>query len=98
MKICYKLNEDTREPTIICQPSINTNSSILKGSEIIAGGSIIIPIDIRVEETTKSITRKGINSINPIWKARVSSLIIKAGSPPENPIAPDSFQGLFPLR
>jgi hypothetical protein len=35
------------------------NKSILKGRDIIMGGSIIIPIDINVLETTISITRNG---------------------------------------
>ena len=43
------------------------------------GGSIIIPIAISVEETTMSITRKGMKSIKPIWNALVSSLSMNAG-------------------
>ena len=41
------------------QPSTSTNSSSLNGSEIIAGGSIIMPIDIRVDATTRSMIRNG---------------------------------------
>ena len=41
------------------QPSTRTNSRILNGSEIITGGSIIMPIDISAEATTRSITRNG---------------------------------------
>jgi len=55
------------------------NSNILKGRDIITGGSIIIPMDIRVLETTMSITRNGIYIKKPILKAIVSSLIINAG-------------------
>ncbi len=46
--LCYKLYELTIVPTISCQPSTSTKSIILNGSEIIAGGSIIIPIAIVV--------------------------------------------------
>ena len=38
----------------------NTNSKILNGNEMVVGGSIIIPIDINTEDTTISITIKGI--------------------------------------
>ena len=75
----YVLNEVTIVPVRSCQPSTRTKSMILNGIEIIDGGSIIIPIAIRVEEITISMTRKGMKSKNPIWKARVSSLMIKAG-------------------
>ena len=37
-----------------------TKSSILKGMEMVVGGSIIIPMDISTEATTISITTKGI--------------------------------------
>ena len=43
------------------------------------GGSIIIPIDIKVEATTISITIKGMYITNPIIKAVLSSLTIKLG-------------------
>ncbi len=42
-----------------CQPSTITNSSTLKGIEIITGGSIIIPIDMSVDATIISITMNG---------------------------------------
>ena len=45
---------------IRAQPSASTNSRILKGMEIVVGGSIIIPILIKVDATTISITIKGI--------------------------------------
>ena len=38
-----------------------------------------MPIDISTEATTISITRKGIKTKNPISKALLNSLIIKAG-------------------
>ena len=41
------------------QPLTVTNSSSLKGSETMVGGSITIPMDIRVVATTISISRKG---------------------------------------
>jgi len=44
--------ELTIVPTISCQPSTSTKSIILNGSEIIAGGSIIIPIAISVVKQT----------------------------------------------
>jgi hypothetical protein len=41
------------------QPSTSTNNRSLKGTEIIAGGSIIIPIDAVTEAMTISRMRKG---------------------------------------
>src|SRR3546814_19207673 len=61
------------------QPSTSTKKISLKGSEIITGGSIIMPIDMRMEATTMSMLRKGRNSRKPISKARRSSLTMKAG-------------------
>ena len=52
---------------------------ILKGSEIIIGGNIIIPMDMRIDAVTMSIIRNGRKSIKPISKARRSSEIIKDG-------------------
>lgn len=43
-----------------------TNNNILNGNEIITGGNIIIPIDIKTLATTISITKKGTKTINPI--------------------------------
>src|SRR3546814_13602727 len=62
------------------QPSTSTKKISLKGSEIITGGSIIMPIDMRIEATTMSMMRKGRNSRKPISKARLSSLIMQAGT------------------
>ena len=70
----------TKPSLSIYQPSITTKKIILKGRDIITGGSIIIPILINVAETIISIIRKGRNIKKPISKARLSSLIINAGS------------------
>ena len=43
-----------------CEFRKRLNNKTLKGNEIITGGNIIIPIDIKVLETTISITKKGI--------------------------------------
>ena len=43
------------------------------------GGIIIMPIDMRVEATRKSMTRNGMKIRKPIWKAVRSSLTTKAG-------------------
>ena len=48
------------------QPSIKTNNINLKGSEMMIGDSIIIPMDISTAATTRSITKKGTNNKNPI--------------------------------
>jgi hypothetical protein len=55
------------------------NRMSLKGMDIITGGSMIIPMDMRALATTMSITIKGINKSIPILKATVSSFRIKAG-------------------
>ena len=44
------------------------------------GGSITIPMDISVLDTTRSIIRKGINIRNPMVNALFSSLRIKEGT------------------
>ena len=46
---------------------------------IVVGGKNIIPIETRTEATTKSITRNGKNTTNPILKAVLSSDNIKDG-------------------
>src|SRR5690348_369851 len=61
------------------QPLTMTNSSSLKGSEISAGGSIIMPIDIRADETTTSMTRNGTKMTKPMMKADFSSDSTNAG-------------------
>ena len=65
---------------VSAQPSTSTNSSSLNGIETIVGDSIIMPSDIRVDETTRSMIRKGRKIRKPIWKAVLSSLVTKAGS------------------
>jgi hypothetical protein len=62
------------------QPSTSTNSRSLKGSDIMTGGSIIIPIERSMLATTISIIRKGMKIRNPISKAVFNSLIAKAGT------------------
>ena len=44
-----------------------------------AGGSIIMPMDMRVELTTRSITRNGRKIRKPIWNAVLSSEMMNAG-------------------
>src|SRR3954452_15739140 len=61
------------------QPSTRMNSRILNGSEMKTGGSIIIPIDINVDETTRSMIRNGRKIRKPIWNAVLSSEMTKAG-------------------
>ena len=43
----------------------------LNGKDIITGGNIIIPIDMRTDATTISIIRNGMKIKNPISNARV---------------------------
>ena len=43
-----------------------TKSRIFSGVEITTGGSCIIPTDVVIEATTKSITKKGKNKTAPI--------------------------------
>ena len=62
------------------QPSTSINNMILKGSEISTGESIIMPIDISVLATTRSMITNGMNSRNPIWNAVLSSLVRNAGA------------------
>src|SRR5581483_234093 len=69
----------TRDLTMRYQPSTMTNSSSLKGSEISAGGSMIMPIEMSVLATTMSMIRKGMKMKKPIWKAVFSSLMMNAG-------------------
>ncbi len=57
---CYITKPFIIEIIIKFQPSAKTNSKILNGIEIVVGGSIIIPIDIKVDATTISITINGI--------------------------------------
>ena len=65
----------TSEPMSRFQPSASTNSMILNGSEMTAGDTIIIPIDISTLATTMSMMRKGMNTTKPIWNAVFNSLV-----------------------
>src|ERR1700744_4374232 len=62
------------------QPSTSTEKIRLNCNDTTAGGSIIMPIDINTEATTRSMIRKGRNSRKPISKARFNSEIMKAGT------------------
>src|SRR4051794_28072188 len=69
----------TRDPQTRFHPSTRMKRRILNGSEMKTGGSIIIPIDISVDETTRSMIRNGRKIRNPIWKAVLSSEMMNAG-------------------
>jgi hypothetical protein len=80
---CASLRQNSlaaRLPISSAQPSTSTNSSSLNGSETMVGLIIIMPRLISTDETTRSITRNGRNSMKPIWNAVLSSLVTKAGS------------------
>jgi hypothetical protein len=55
------------------------NRMSLNGMDIMTGGSMIMPIDMRELAVTMSITINGINNNIPILKATVSSLRMNAG-------------------
>src|SRR5579863_1936364 len=82
------------------QPSTTTNNMILNGSDTRTGDSIIMPMDINTLATTRSMTRKGMNTMKPIWNAVFSSLVMKVGintdsgtsSGEANCGLPDSFE------
>ena len=65
------------------------NNKSLNGRDIIAGGNINIPMDIKVLDTTKSINKNGKYIKNPIWKAVFNSLIANAGT--------NTCKGIFSL-
>ncbi|CSI47826.1 Uncharacterised protein [Vibrio cholerae] len=75
----YKAKLPAKVDRIRFQPSTNTNNINLNGKETIMGESIIIPMAMSTEATTKSMIKKGKNSIKPIWKAVFNSEVIKAG-------------------
>jgi hypothetical protein len=56
----------TKDPTVILHPSTKTNNNNLNGSATNIGDNIIIPSDIKMDEITISITKKGKNKRNPI--------------------------------
>lgn len=62
-----------------CQPSMTIKNINFMGSEIITGGSIIIPKLIKIEATIISITKNGRNIKNPISKEVRNSLTRNAG-------------------
>ena len=64
---------------IMPHPSTRTKSRILKGSEIITGGSIIMPMDMSAAETTRSMMRKGMKMTKPMMNAARSSESMKDG-------------------
>lgn len=90
----YYLKLVTNDLTNKFQPSAKINIKILNGNEIIAGGNIIIPKDIRMLDTTISIIRNGTNKQKPIINARLSSLIMNAGTTTSKPIS-STFSGRF---
>src|SRR5581483_6206562 len=49
----------SKEPTSRFQPSTSTNKTSLNGSDTSTGGKNIMPIDIRIDATTRSSTRNG---------------------------------------
>jgi len=51
----------------------------LNGREMKTGGSIIMPMLISVDATTRSMIRNGRKIRNPIWNAVLSSEIVQAG-------------------
>ncbi len=53
------LNDWTKLENSSSQPFRDTNKSSLNGMEIMDGGSITMPMDISVQDTTMSISRKG---------------------------------------
>ena len=54
------------------QPSTRMKSRILNGSEIITGGSIIMPIDISAADTTRSMTRNGMKITKPMMNNEIT--------------------------
>ncbi len=55
-----------RLPATRCQPSTRTKKISLNGNETVTGGTIIMPIEIRIDDTTRSMIRKGTKSRKPI--------------------------------
>ena len=67
------------ELTTSAQPSTITNNSSLNGNDTSTGGSMNMPIDIKVELTTRSMMRNGMKITNPMMKAVFSSERMNAG-------------------
>jgi hypothetical protein len=57
------------EPATGVQSSTRTKKISLNGSDTTTGGSIIMPIDVSTEATTRSMIRNNRNSKKPISKA-----------------------------
>jgi len=56
----------TNDPATSSQPLTNTKNTSLIGKLTTMGGSIIMPMPMRIAETAISMTRKGRNRRNPI--------------------------------
>ncbi len=67
------------ELTTSAQPSTMTNNKSLNGNDTRTGGSMNMPIDIRVELTTRSMIRNGMKITNPMMNAVFSSERMNAG-------------------
>src|SRR5690606_22502637 len=88
----------TSVPTSSTQPSASTNSISLNGSEISIGETIIMPSDISTLATSRSMITKGMNSMKPIWKAVLSSLVTNAGISTRSGIASVDSTSSMPAR
>lgn len=53
-------------PITIAQPSTSTNNMTLNGRLMMIGDSIIMPMAMSTLATTRSMTRNGMKSMNPI--------------------------------
>src|SRR5690606_14397325 len=80
----------TIAPASGVQPSAMTKNASFKGSETIAGGTIIIPIDISTAAMARSITRNGRKIRKPTSKPRWISLRRKEGTRIESGISPSA--------
>src|SRR5690242_16347904 len=67
--------EEASDPIVSAQPSTRTNRSSLNGIETIVGESIIMPRDMRLDATMRSMIRNGRKIRKPIWNAVFSSLV-----------------------
>ena len=61
------------------QPFTRTNSRILKGSEMRVGGNMYMPIDIMIDDTTRSMIMNGMKIMKPMRNADSNSESTKAG-------------------
>src|SRR6266478_5728460 len=67
------------ELTTSAQPSTITNNNNLNGNDTRTGGSMNMPIDIRVELTTRSMIKNGMKITNPMMNAVFNSERMNAG-------------------